>query len=39
VARELGETSLVFLMHPTRKDEDTARACEVVRQIMQSAVR
>ena len=39
VARELGETSLMFLVHPTLKDEDIARICEVVKQVMQDATR
>ena len=39
VARELGETSLMFLVHPTLKDEDIARICEVVKQVMQESTR
>ena len=39
VARELGETSLMFLVHPTLKDEDIARICEVGKQVMQESTR
>jgi hypothetical protein len=39
VARELGETSLMFLVHPTLKPEDIARTCEIVRQVMLKASR
>ena len=37
VARELGETSLMFLVHPTLGSEQIARTCEVVRQVMHEA--
>jgi dTDP-4-amino-4,6-dideoxygalactose transaminase len=37
VARELGETSLMFLVHPTLSPEQIARTCEVVRQVMREA--
>ena len=37
VARELGETSLMFLVHPTLEPEQIARTCEVVRHVMQQA--
>ena len=39
VARELGETSLMFLVHPTQTEGDIARTCEAVRQIMHKARR
>jgi dTDP-4-amino-4,6-dideoxygalactose transaminase len=37
VARELGETSLMFLVHPTLMPEQIARTCEVLRQVMYKA--
>jgi dTDP-4-amino-4,6-dideoxygalactose transaminase len=37
IARELGETSLMFLVHPTLMPEQIARTCEVVRQVMHEA--
>lgn len=37
VARELGETSLMFLVHPTLKDEHIALTCEVVAEVMHQA--
>jgi hypothetical protein len=37
VARELGETSLMFLVDPTIGPEQTARTCEVLRQVMREA--
>jgi dTDP-4-amino-4,6-dideoxygalactose transaminase len=36
-ARELGETSLMFLVHPTLRPEQVARTCEVLRQVMRDA--
>jgi dTDP-4-amino-4,6-dideoxygalactose transaminase len=39
VARELGETSLMFLVHPTLTDVDIERTCEAVRYVMSKAVR
>lgn len=39
IAHRLGETSLMFLVHPTLKLEQIARACEVVRQVMCEAAR
>jgi hypothetical protein len=39
VARELGETSLMFLVHPTLMPEQIARTCEVVRQVMHQATK
>jgi dTDP-4-amino-4,6-dideoxygalactose transaminase len=37
IARELGETSLMFLVHPTLRTEDLAVTCDVVKQVMQEA--
>ena len=37
IARELGETSLMFLVHPTLRTEDVAVTCDVVKQVMQEA--
>lgn len=37
VARELGETSLMFLTHPTLTDAELERTVEAVNQIMSSA--
>jgi len=37
VASELGETSLMFQVHPTLSLEQLARTCEVVRQVMHEA--
>jgi hypothetical protein len=39
VARELGETSLMFLVHPTLTPEQIARTCEVVKQVMHEATK
>jgi dTDP-4-amino-4,6-dideoxygalactose transaminase len=37
-AERLGETSLMFLVHPTLTDEDMRRTGEVVREVMKLAV-
>lgn len=37
VVKELGETSLMFLVHPTLKTEDIEHACSVVENVMASA--
>ncbi|WP_462325986.1 hypothetical protein, partial [Desulfoplanes sp.] len=34
VARELGETSLMFLVHPTLKVEEIEQTCAVVEEVM-----
>jgi len=39
VARELGETSLMFPVHPTRTGNDLLVTCEVVRQVMAEAAK
>jgi len=38
-ARALGETSLAFLCHPTLTDEQVARTCEVLGEVMGGASR
>jgi len=37
VARELGETSLMFLVHPTLTESDIRRTCEVIHSVMKKA--
>lgn len=37
VARELGDTSLMFLVHPTLTDHEIQMTCEVFEQVMQEA--
>lgn len=37
VARELGETSLVFLCHPTLTDDEVEKTCEVLKTVMHRA--
>jgi hypothetical protein len=37
VAKELGENSLMFLVHPTLGDEDMKKTVEVVREVMRKA--
>ena len=39
VARELGETSLMFLVHPTLAEEEIEKTCDVLRKICQKAER
>lgn len=34
VARELGETSLMFLVHPTLTEDEIDRTCEVIDEVM-----
>lgn len=38
VAKSLGETSLMFLVHPTLSDEDIAFACRTIRNVMTRAL-
>lgn len=38
VARELGETSLMFLVHPTLTDAEIEKTCKVLREVMARAV-
>ena len=37
IARELGETSLMFVVHPTLTSEDVAATCDVVKHVMDEA--
>jgi dTDP-4-amino-4,6-dideoxygalactose transaminase len=37
VARELGETSIMFLVHPTLMQAEVEKTCEVVRRVMGQA--
>jgi dTDP-4-amino-4,6-dideoxygalactose transaminase len=39
VARELGETSLAFLVHPTLQDEHIDKTCATLKAVMESARR
>jgi dTDP-4-amino-4,6-dideoxygalactose transaminase len=39
VARELGETSLMFLVHPTLAEEDIDATCVAVEKVMRTATR
>jgi dTDP-4-amino-4,6-dideoxygalactose transaminase len=39
VARELGETSLMFLVHPTLSLDDMHRACDVIEVVLKAAQR
>lgn len=39
VARELGETSLMFLVHPTLEREHIDKTCDVLRRVMRKAAR
>jgi dTDP-4-amino-4,6-dideoxygalactose transaminase len=38
VAKELGETSLMFLVHPTLREDDMNVVCEVVKKTMREAI-
>ncbi len=38
IARELGETTLMFLIHPTLTSEDIARTCRVVEKVFAQAM-
>jgi dTDP-4-amino-4,6-dideoxygalactose transaminase len=37
VARELGETSLMFLVHPTLRKDEIEKTCRVIREVMTEA--
>ncbi len=37
VAKELGETSLMFLVHPTLKDSEISKTVEIVKQVLAEA--
>jgi dTDP-4-amino-4,6-dideoxygalactose transaminase len=39
VAKELGETSLMFLVHPTLGEEHIAKTCDVLSQVMRNATK
>ena len=39
VARELGETSLMFLVHPTLTEEEVTKTCTVLKEVMYLASR
>lgn len=39
VAKQLGETSLMFLVHPTLTEEHISRTCDVVEHVMAKATR
>ncbi len=39
VARELGETSLMFLVHPTLTSGEIEKTCEVLREVLTRATR
>lgn len=39
VARELGETSLMFLTHPTIEDSELDQYCQTIRKVLSSAAR
>jgi dTDP-4-amino-4,6-dideoxygalactose transaminase len=38
-ARELGETSLMFLVHPTLRDEEVDRIIDAVSQVLTMAIK
>ncbi|WDR07147.1 DegT/DnrJ/EryC1/StrS aminotransferase family protein [Devosia rhodophyticola] len=38
VARELGETGIAFLVHPTLTDAEVSKTCDVVAQVLTEAV-
>lgn len=37
VARELGETSLMFLVHPTLSEDEMAKTCSVLKEVLRLA--
>ncbi|MNI11302.1 dTDP-3-amino-3,6-dideoxy-alpha-D-galactopyranose transaminase [compost metagenome] len=39
IAKELGETSLMFLVHPTLTEAEVEKTCKVIRSVMQQAVK
>jgi dTDP-4-amino-4,6-dideoxygalactose transaminase len=39
VAKELGETSLMFLVHPTLEEEHITKTCDVLSRVMHNATR
>jgi len=38
-AKELGETSLMFLVHPTLTENEIQKTCEVLTEVIGKAVR
>jgi dTDP-4-amino-4,6-dideoxygalactose transaminase len=36
-AKELGETSIMFLVHPTLTQDEIQKTCEVIEQVMTRA--
>jgi dTDP-4-amino-4,6-dideoxygalactose transaminase len=39
VARDLGETSLMFLVHPTLTDAEVEKTCAVAAEVFSAAAR
>ena len=39
IARELGDTSLMFLVHPTLTSDDMAKTCDAIDRVLQMATR
>jgi dTDP-4-amino-4,6-dideoxygalactose transaminase len=39
VAKELGETSLMFLVHPTLDEASVEQTCNALQSVMQAATR
>jgi dTDP-4-amino-4,6-dideoxygalactose transaminase len=37
IARELGETSLMFLVHPTLSDAEIAKTCDIIDEVLAAA--
>ena len=37
MAKLLGETSIMFLVHPTLTEAEVAKTCDVVRRVMSQA--
>ena len=37
IARELGETSLMFLVHPTLKEQEIVKTCETIHEVLSLA--
>ena len=37
VAKELGETSLMFLVHPTLTIDEVAKTCDIISEVMRLA--
>ena len=39
IAKELGETSLMFLVHPSLSNKDIENTCEAITQVMEIATK